>query len=307
MILINILKYANAALRKFHLPTINTLKLEQKYKLNQIRKSVPNSLAKIKAAHDWNPTELLRDSTPIYVMWWTGEKSMPSIVSICYKNLCLNARSHPITLITKDNIKKLFPSYNSTIKQIVELYDNRKIKIQHLSDMLRTFIISKFDSIWIDATVFVSPNWDANLTGLPYYSGRRTSKFSNSGASVTKGEWTSYFVASVKGNPMIQFLYDGLLECFMRRGQIKEYYTMDYLFTIIKKNPQIYKMIDSVPKIDANLFALENEMSNSFDKHHFESFLKQAPFYKLNHRINYNEYDKTGNLTLFGYLSKSLL
>lgn len=227
-----LLNYINKVLRKLHLPCVNIFRLQQQYTFYTIRKSVPNSIKWLKSLTTWTVDEKLDDTSPIYVMWWTGEETMPPVVKLCYKNLCGNAKRHSIVLITKNNIYTLFPSITRQIKEIESKYNERKVCIQHLSDLIRLLIISKIGGIWIDATVFVTPNWDNNLIGKAFYSGRRTPTFADSGKSITAGQWTSYFIASVKENPLIEFLYKGLQECYHRNGQISEYYAMDYLFAI---------------------------------------------------------------------------
>lgn len=214
-----------------------------------------------------------------------------------------NSHNHTIKLITRDNIFTHFSSIAELIKRPIELYEQNAISIQHLSDIIRTLILYDRGGIWIDATVFVAPDWDKDLIDKKFYSGRRSAVFANSGKSVTKGQWTSYFIASVKNNPLLKFIYDGLVEYYEHNGKINEYYTMDYLFAIGMNSSQgVRSIISNVPIIDADLFSLEPFLYQPFKESRFESFISTAPFFKLNHRMTYEQFDKMKRETVYGHL-----
>lgn len=240
-------------------------------------------------------------------MWWTGSDTMPPIVQTCFKNLQRNAKKHPIIFITQENIFSLFPTLKKPIKEIMEIYENGRICIQHFSDIIRTLILEHIGGIWIDATVFVSPDWDRDLIGKAFYTGCRTEAYANSGRSITNGQWTSYFIASVKGNPLMSLIHEGLLECYRCEGKIEEYYTMDYIFAIgMRESKEIRRIIATVPKINANLFGLEDLMCKSYKKEEYDAFILTAPFFKLNHRMEYSYHDDEGNNTVYYHVSHML-
>lgn len=304
--IVTFVEYCNRILHKLNLPTIDLLKLHQKSIYYRILNIVPTSIQELQSINNWSCSEKLNEMSPIYFMWWTGLHTMPPIVELCYKNLYNNAKSHPIIVITQQNYHQILPaSIIEQVTKIVNLYNKKKICIQHLSDLIRTLILSQVGGIWIDATVFVTSDWDKDLLGKTFYSGRRTTSYANSGKSITQGQWTSYFIASVKGNPLITFIHNGLKECYERKSEIKEYYTMDYLFSIaLKKSLITKKIISTVPKIDANLFELETLMHKPYKEKEYATFISNAPFFKLNHRIKYQHQDLNDNLTVFGYLSQ---
>lgn len=100
-------------------------------------------------------------------------------------------------------------------------------------------------------------------------------------------------------------MYNGLLEHYDRKGQIAEYYTMDYQFAIeMQKSPLIRGIIAAVPEINANLFG--SLMHKTYDKTEYDLFLAPALFFKLNHRTEYQTHDDKGNGTVFGHMSRSI-
>lgn len=201
----------------------------------------------------------------------------------------------------------MFPTLKKPIKEIMEIYENGRICIQHFSDIIRTLILEHIGGIWIDATVFVSPDWDRDLIGKAFYTGCRTEAYANSGRSITNGQWTSYFIASVKGNPLMSLIHEGLLVCYRCEGKIEEYYTMDYIFAIgMRESKEIRRIIATVPKINANLFGLEDLMCKSYKKEEYDAFILTAPFFKLNHRMEYSYHDDEGNNTVYYHVSHML-
>lgn len=298
-------RYANAALRRLHLPTVDDRKLHQRLTYARILKLVPTSLKRLQEAAAWTPDGGLGRTESVYVMWWTGADTMPLLVKVCFENLRRHIHDHRLHLITRDNVATLFPSLKDEVSGLIRLIDVGKICIQHFSDLLRTLILVNGGGVWVDATAFVSPRWDEALTGRPYYSGRRTKAFAQSGKSVTNGLWTSYFIASEKGNPLLRFIHEGLDECYQRTGKIEEYYTMDYLFAIaMKHSDKIRKMVAAVPEIDADLFSLEPALDALWDARAFERFMHAAPFFKLNHRVAHPLTDGHERDTLFGHLCR---
>lgn len=163
-------------------------------------------------ARTWRANVGLSHSENVYVMWWTGVDTMPLLVKVCVENLRRHIHAHSFHLITRENVYMLFPTLTNEINTLVKLLESDKIRIQHFSDLLRTLILINRGGCWVDATVFITPSWDSNMLGLSFFSGRRTKTFANSGKSITNGQWTSYFIASVKNNPLLRFIYDGLNE-----------------------------------------------------------------------------------------------
>lgn len=299
-------RYVNAALWRLHLPAIDERKLHQRFTYTRIKKLVPTSLQHLlDEAGTWKPSHGISQTENIYVMWWTGADTMPPLVRLCHENLRRHIHAHNLHLITRENACTLFPSLGNELGTLVRLLKGGNICIQHFSDLLRTLIIVNSGGIWIDATVFVSPDWDNALTGRPFYSGRRTKAYAQSGKSVTNGQWTSYFMASEKGNPLLRFIYEGLKECYLRAEKIEEYYTMDYLFTLAMNcSDEIRRMVGAVPEIDADLFSLEPALDALWDARAFERFMHAAPFFKLNHRVAHPLTDGHGRDTLFGHLCR---
>ena len=76
-------------------------------------------------------------------------------------------------------------------------------------------------------------------------------------------------------------------------------------YTMLPKGSVVIssKIIEEVPLIDANLFSLENYMNEKFDEEQYRKFMTSAPFFKLNHRI---QYIKTYSdcVTVFGHMTK---
>lgn len=134
-------RYANAALRRLHLPTVDDRKLHQRLTYARILKLVPTSLKRLQEAAAWTPDGGLGRTESVYVMWWTGADTMPLLVKVCFENLRRHIHDHRLHLITRDNVATLFPSLKDEVSGLIRLIDVGKICIQHFSDLLRTLIL----------------------------------------------------------------------------------------------------------------------------------------------------------------------
>ena len=250
---------------------------------------------------EFHSVEVLTEKSPIYVMWWTGVDDMPPVVRICYQNLIAKSKLHKVILITKNNINTLFPTIKDEISELVFMLENGKITIQYFSDLLRTLILDKIGGIWIDGTVFVSDGWDQYLINKSFFSGRRDEKYFFKNSSPTQGQWTSYFIASTKGNILMRFVNQCLRVCYVKSGGVIDYFAIDYIFAVaFKEIDSIEKMIKEQPLLYANLFGMD--MNNEYSEEYLNKLMETAPFYKLNPRHIVREYTTLGKKTLFGEL-----
>ena len=88
----------------------------------------------------------------IWVFWYQGESSMPELIRMCYKRICMNANGRKVVLLTKDNIDDYvqMPSF------IMEKVNKGYISFTHLSDLIRVSLLYKYGGTWMDATLLVT-------------------------------------------------------------------------------------------------------------------------------------------------------
>lgn len=277
-------------------------RVKQHIKYNKIKTLISNCLERMRHIEKYESDEVIDETTPIYVLWWTGESTMPDLVKVCYNNILKKRKRHPVVFIDKDNVENLFSDFKNEIVQLKQLYETKKINIiQYFVDLLRNLILSRRGGIWIDATVWLTDHWEDLVLGRPFFSGKRSRVYATNYLSVTQGLWTSYFIASVRDNPVPLLLYDGLYEAYNKWGGVTDYFTMDYIFTIgYNELPVIKTIIDALPEIHANLFRLD--VNDRYNEEAFKRMMSEAPFYKLNHRNPTYFTTTVGDATIFSHI-----
>lgn len=248
---------------------------------------IPDSLETLtKDVEVWKSPAIDYIESPIYFMWWQGFDAMPKIVELCYKSLIQHSCNHPIVCIDKTNIDSIAQKMGipDKVTQYKSWLQDKRISVQHFSDLLRTRILEAHGGIWVDSTVLLAHPIDEVILHNEFYSVRRCLRPDNN-VCPSRNRWTSYFVYSQPSHPLISFLNSGLEECINKLGKIPTYFTLDFLFTIAyENNPQIRSKVDSIPETP-NKLNLINDMEKKLSRNEFLDLLNQAPLFKLGWRM----------------------
>lgn len=223
---------------------------------------------------------------PIYFMWWQGCDEMPKIVELCYKSLSRYACNHPIVFINKNNIDAIAQKMGIADKVAQYKYwlQEKRVSVQHFSDLLRTKMLEVQGGIWVDSTVLLAHPIDEVILHNEFYSVRRSLRPDNN-VCPSRNRWTSYFIYSQPTHPLVSFINNGLEECINKLGKIPTYFTMDFLFTIAyENNQQIRFKVDSIPEVP-NTLNLINDMEKKLSRNEFWDLLNHAPLFKLGWRM----------------------
>ncbi len=245
----------------------------------------------------------IKETTPIYVMWWQGEDAMPEVVRICYESLKRRCGKHPVKLITSHNFKDFINPeaelpWDSRIDGFIE---SGRVSLTLLGDLIRTWILYNYGGIWADATLlFPHMEIDAMLQRRDYYS-RTVDRHRYNNMYVPYGRWTSFFIASASGNPLMRNIYNGILEIVQENGTIYEYFTMDYIWAIFyDRNKWLRDNINSVHPLDPRFSQLD--MNAPYHSESFNEQVKNFPCFKLTYKTGYTTTTPEGIQTVYGHL-----
>jgi hypothetical protein len=242
---------------------------------------------------------------PIFVMWWQGESQMPVLVKACYENLLSKAGNHPVHLITQNNFQEYIkPGLITWDNRIMDYFKSGNLKFPQLADLVRSYITYNMGGVWIDATVWITADCLDNFVHFPFFSGKRDkSKVGNLYPS--RGRWTSYFFATLKGAALSEFIYSNMLKLLIVDNTIKEYFTIDYLFNYAYHHcREVRGMVLSSKTLNNNFYSLD--LNKPYSKSEFDSLSSNTPFYKFNYKLDYRINDSEGKLTYFGFLTKEI-
>lgn len=299
------LGFLSKASRRLRLPIFKTVDAAwHDMMLEYVREDYGDIIEKYKHIAPAKP-EVIDSKSTIFVMWYQGEETMPPIVKACYANLKKRAGGHPVVLLTEKNIRQYVspsPIWDDIIFKYVE---NKKIAIVKLADFSRLCLMYTYGGIWIDSTVWLNKDIDDIVSGLVFASGKRPDELNV--YDTTEGKWSPWFIGSFKGNTLMQFVFEIMLEHIKREGKFLHYFMIDYaVVTAYHSFPYVREMIDAIPPM-ANIFSDFYPIRNKeFNQAEYEELTSKVPFYKMTYRGKSTRYTKEGKMTYFGYLTKDI-
>ena len=107
--------------------------------------------------YTFEKTRNLSNRQTIFVFWYQNE--MPEIVKRCYASLQRHCKDCDVILITKDNLNN-FINVDSCIQ---EALDEQRMTLTTFSDYVRLALLSKYDGLWLDATIYVAKDIDMSF------------------------------------------------------------------------------------------------------------------------------------------------
>lgn len=220
---------------------------------------------------------------PIWYCWLQGENNMPEIPTLCLESIKKHSNEHPIYIITFDNHKR----YVELPAFIITLYETKKIKAAHFSDILRMALLYKYGGAWIDATIFLSKDISEEIFTYPFYS----IKTEEEGYYISRCRWSGFFLAGMKRNPIFGALLE-LYYAYLKENELfVDYLMMDYFIDILYQSKvEIKEMIDQIPPNNPNIYFLKNVLCKEFDQVVWEGVTRNTNIFKLDWRMySHNE------------------
>lgn len=293
-------------LKRFHVPGLSyTDRIEHNIVLTYIEKNFKDVIKKYPPLPPAICSSIDSKSS-IYVMWYQGEEKMPPMVKACYNNIKVHACQHPVVLVTKHNVRQYTgnsPIWDDAIYQYLE---NGKISITHFSDLFRLCALYSYGGIWLDATIFLNRDIDEIISGLSFFSGRRDDVFDSH--NVAAGKWTTYFICSFKGNPLMRFIFEILLAQLKKEGKFIQYCMQDYAFIFAFHHFQFVRdMIDAIPPMKNRFADLANKLNLPFtSEDDFCRMRSTSPFFKLTYKEDFKKVTVDGRKTYYLYVTEEL-
>lgn len=231
---------------------------------------------------------------PLWIFWWQGRRAMPEIIALCYQSKVRAAGSHPIVLLTKDNVKNYveFPDY------VWEQFSKKKLKIQHLADMIRVQLIAKYGGVWLDASIYCRDKIPESVYQSEIFSlkGPLNNKY------VSKCRWTTFAIGGNKNNILCSFLNDFFIRYCKTGKPFINYYMFDCAIAVAYDNlPQVKKEIDKLPMSPNDFYWLSEHLGDTSEEAK-EKLKHQTLFQKIAWK-NYVE-NIPGEESLYMYLKR---
>ena len=232
-----------------------------------------------KSIRDYSNHSKIQETSPIWIFWWQGEETMPSIVKSCYRSVLRNSENHPVILITKQNIKE----YVDIPQYIYDKIESKKMTLTHFSDILRENLLFKHGGIWMDATIYMSAPFSKKMYEYEYFSIKGAFK---------EWEWTGFFQAAGKGS-IFGKAVSHLFNCYWREHNcLISYLLIDCFLAVAQRHSEdIYKMIKKLPCKDYSIFLLNDKyLDKVYNECEMSQLCQKTNLHKLSYKYNHKDY-----------------
>ena len=238
----------------------------------------------------------------IWSMWWQGEEQADPLFRMCIDSARRHTHRQVVTL-TKDNYREYFeiPDY------ILRKYEEGKVMIQHICDLMVVSIMAAEGGFFTGATVWWSQDAPDGVLDAPYYTCRAVSQ---SRENISRSRWVGYVMGGNRDFPLFSFARDCLLEYWSRCDRAVDYLMLDYIFELAYRNiPCVREMIDSLPEKNNMLRNdLILHLGDPYDEETFRKYTEGETFlYKLSWKFGRKDVmTPDGKESNYGHMLKEM-
>lgn len=247
--------------------------------------------------------ETKMDQIPVWCCWWQGVENMPELVRMCNDRLrhVLPSKAK-LYMITEEN----YQEYVKLPEHVLKKFEEGKMSITALSDILRVALLSEYGGFWIDSTVFISGKFPEDFISNNFYAQRMydPQKWCH---EACKGRWCGFMMAGSEGNIIFQFLRDAFYKWWKDYDRVIDYVILDYFLLAAYHNiPVVQQMIDSVPDNNVDVFEMYKVLHLPYSDELFSNLTKTTVMHKLTYKIDLYKKTESGDDTLYGKLLKQV-
>lgn len=269
--------------------------------LLQLYETYAGSKEQVKSlAEDIYQKDDFEGKIPVWVCWWQGEDNLPEIVKVCLNSIQKNIPKEKavIRLITLENCME----YVTFTDTIVKKFQEGKITLTHLLDILRAELLYRYGGIWIDATYFINnPMKEVFFERDTFWTVKYSEGVRKSDAA--QGRWSGNFLKVPPKSLFARFLMESLWYYWEVNDSLIDIVLSDYIVAVAYDTfPEVHKMIEECPESEMAMFELQKHLNRKFDKKKYQEWTRKTSFFKLNWRASLEEMTLTQNQTFWGYL-----
>ena len=234
-----------------------------------------------------------KNTKKIWVLRRQWKWNAPDLVKICINSIEKHNCWHEVILLTQDNYKDYVKLPEFILKKVKE----KKITITHLSDIIRMALLKEYWWIWIDATMFICGDVFKEFDNINLNTNYPTN-FAQEHGWFEK--WCGFFIWW-KSNRLFSFVYDFFMQYHKDYSDLINYFLIDYAIWLAYNHFEDCKEdIDNATLRNNEIFTLQSVFNEKYEKEKYDNLMKSW-FFKLSYKIEFNKYDKDGNLTNYGY------
>lgn len=232
-------------------------------------------------------TKTLDKNFKVWVFWWQGLDKAPELVKSCVSSIKHNYPNNEVVILDRENIS----NYVNIPRYIMEKVENKVITLTHFSDILRATLLSDLGGVWMDATMFMTERIDSEIMKYSLYSNKykHDERFSYSFA---KTDWSAFFLASAKNNPVAVNLKNVLYKYWEKHDTLINYFLIDAILRLIyEKCDNCRNQFESIPYNNPNIHNLQPLLLKHFDEKQFKIATEDTKIFKLTYKLDYEKKD----------------
>ena len=223
-----------------------------------------------------------KNSKIIWTLWMQGYEHAPELVKCTIDSIRKFAELNgfQFIMLEKDTIEK----YIEFPKLIKEKMNLGIIDYTKISDILRVSLLAKYGGTWVDATIYMSKDFDSSLLLQNYYT-IKTGEMADYSPNISQNRWKGFFLSG--NSSLFGFTRDFFFEYYSRYDIAVDYLLIDYIFDLAYKyDEKIRNQMLKLEKSNPNLFWLEKNLGNEFNQGLWDSVTRNTTVFKTTYKLS---------------------
>lgn len=244
----------------------------------------------------------MTEKQQIFTFWDRGFAKAPDIVKICHESLLehYDPRRETVVTLTEQNLAH----YIDVPGHLMDAYRNGFLSKTHLSDYIRAKLLCEHGGLWVDATVFLTKDLEHDrVFGRDFFTFQRKDSLPGDITS----RWTCFFMGGKRQFPLLRLLTEFWEEYWRREEMLLTYLLTDHVFYLgYQYNGEIWRALESCPRLKLEIDALQNALNTPFDRTKFTELTRTDPICKLSYKLPLIA-ERQGRMTCYDWLKKEYL
>ncbi len=239
---------------------------------------------------------------PVWVCWWDGIEHAPEAIRLCYHSMCRNMPQDrtKVCLVTFDN----YAQYLDFPAAVVQKFNDGKIPLAHLSEILCMGLLARYGGLWVDADCIMLRALPDTVLQAEFYTRKGEGGFSDTDLpGVVRGRWDTALLKGEKDNPLFSFAYEALCRYWELQDEMVDIHLLDYILAAAADSASsVRAVLEQCPAAEPGFAELIGKLDERYREENFNRLLSHTTFARL---PSDNEYPKTvvtGEESVYGHL-----
>ena len=240
----------------------------------------------------------------IFILWFQGEEHAPQLVKACINSVRKNSNGHEVIVLDNSNLFDWIPSFSDILQY---KFKSKKFPIQMEADLIRCCLLSQYNCLWLDATVFVSREIPDSVFETDFYTVvRKEAKKSD-----ISGKISTFIMGSnnsTRSKAVFSFCRDMLWSYFENEDDLINYLLIENIFNIaVSSNKWLEELTDKYYSEKKDVLQLVKILNDEYTSNKVKTILNKNLFNKLNFHEKYLLSTPSGKTTVYKKLVEGQL